>query len=621
MGSPGGESSASGVDSVSASPLNSPTAPLSDAAALPTGTPRPGADYAPPVAPVAKDEVQHASVGPGTPRYETPAALSTETAVPAPGRERSDTPMQSPLAAQQAAIAADAAVASSAETAPTTTATAPSSPGTQAAAALDDIKLMADDDDWTAESELPATLNGFVDKHVESARAELTKSMHLEAAKWLLGQKLMPADEKKPELKAQLGAALSMRKEELAAGRPKPPDFGAELTEPERQECLSCWRQRMGSMLVQMRSPAFAKAAVEAAEPWVQAVLDAKREVIDPNELRLTQHLEGMWTDQVGVAKKELKGSRLRDVMKAHARTINATLKAAMDDVEQQFCEGMRPLVAAKLGTPAPLDATQLNTLITAGIRAFRVGFDRPWDVKKLEKDLSAGMQISQAEKDAIAAAEASSQVVPSPAIKSSSDIAADPVGYLLGLVLGSVELPLEAGVRDFVWSAVATYLDPFIDGEVPAAQYHVQSDGWFMARLRAMWASLHGDGMPCPVPASCALAAYASHAICKMNSQLGFGMHTPGLGRQPSSEHEAARLHAQVGTALVAAIVRDFEEPDRAFGSLPCLKPENIVHVSRVHLNGLIAYQSDLGAALAVANRDGEEARREERMRIWGYA
>ena len=50
-------------------------------------------------------------------------------------------------------------------------------------------------------------------------------------------------------------------------------------------------------------------------------------------------------------------------------------------------------------------------------------------------------------------------------------------------------------------------------------------------------------------------------------------------------------------------------------------LRAENIVHVSRIHLNGLIAYQNELGTALAIANRDGEEARREERMKIWGYA
>ena len=54
---------------------------------------------------------------------------------------------------------------------------------------------------------------------------------------------------------------------------------------------------------------------------------------------------------------------------------------------------------------------------------------------------------------------------------------------------------------------------------------------------------------------------------------------------------------------------------------SLQCLTAAQIVHVGQLHLKGVIAYQQEIGNALAIANRDGEEARREERMRIWGYA
>ena len=83
----------------------------------------------------------------------------------------------------------------------------------------------------------------------------------------------------------------------------------------------------------------------------------------------------------------------------------------------------------------------------------------------------------------------------------------------------------------------------------------------------------------------------------------------------------DSSRVRTEAGVAL-EAIGRDFEGADRAFGSLKGgLLPENVVQVARIHLNGLIAYQSELGAALAIANRDGEEARREERLRIWGYA
>ena len=54
---------------------------------------------------------------------------------------------------------------------------------------------------------------------------------------------------------------------------------------------------------------------------------------------------------------------------------------------------------------------------------------------------------------------------------------------------------------------------------------------------------------------------------------------------------------------------------------SLPGLTAAHIVHVSRVQLEAMVMYSSELGNALAVANKEGEDARREERMRIWGYA
>lgn len=36
--------------------------------------------------------------------------------------------------------------------------------------------------------------------------------------------------------------------------------------------------------------------------------------------------------------------------------------------------------------------------------------------------------------------------------------------------------------------------------------------------------------------------------------------------------------------------------------------------------MDACIMYQNELGNALANANRDGEEARKQERLRIWGY-
>ena len=103
---------------------------------------------------------------------------------------------------------------------------------------------------------------------------------------------------------------------------------------------------------------------------------------------------------------------------------------------------------------------------------------------------------------------------------------------------------------------------------------------------------------------------------------------------------------------ALLQAIQRDFAKGAQSFGevlravlllslcvSQPCpsafspvghrmhrsqgappLTASQIIHIAQLHLKGVVLYQQELGNALAVANREGEDARREERMRIWGY-
>ena len=123
------------------------------------------------------------------------------------------------------------------------------------------------------------------------------------------------------------------------------------------------------------------------------------------------------------------------------------------------------------------------------------------------------------------------------------------------------------------------------------------------------------------PVPPVCALAAYCTHAITKMNTNIGFGAHMPGIGRQQISPRESTAHYQKLGEALLAAISRDFGKSEQSLGSLPAISAEQVVHVAQIHLRGVVLYQQELANALAIANRDGEDARREERMRIWGYA
>lgn len=91
------------------------------------------------------------------------------------------------------------------------------------------------------------------------------------------------------------------------------------------------------------------------------------------------------------------------------------------------------------------------------------------------------------------------------------------------------------------------------------------------MSRLKAAWTdphvspqesqmrAAHGGPETCPVTPSVALAAYVRHCITKMNTNLGFSLHIPGMGRQPVPVAEQERHALLLGNALVAAIARDF--------------------------------------------------------------
>ena len=90
--------------------------------------------------------------------------------------------------------------------------------------------------------QISSELSELVDKHVGTARGELLHVLAMEAAKWELSRQLLPSDAPALELANVLGAAVTMRKEELANGRPRPPSFdGGE----DEELCVACWRQRL----------------------------------------------------------------------------------------------------------------------------------------------------------------------------------------------------------------------------------------------------------------------------------------------------------------------------------------------------------------------------------------
>lgn len=191
---------------------------------------------------------------------------------------------------------------------------------------------------------------------------------------------------------------------------------------------------------------------------------------------------------------------------------------------------------------------------------------------------------------------------------------------WLCGLVLGSVGLRLPEHQRDFLDTQVALYLDQFIDGDVPLP-YERRCCGNFMDRLRAAWAASPHAQEEFSIPSDQALAGYVRHAIRKMNANFGFGPHTPGLGRSHVSAKMQDEHFKLLGESVVQTIARDFKDDERSIAALPSLQPSLIIELAQTHLHGMYLYQAELGNALQGANRDGEEARRRERLRIWGYA
>jgi len=308
-------------------------------------------------------------------------------------------------------------------------------------------------------------------------------------------------------------------------------------------------------------------------------------------------------------AVSELTGSRLRSVIKAKALSINKILMSAMDDVQSQFCGGMRQLSTPAL--TASLSADEISTLCTSAVVAVRTVLDADYVTSLLEKQLEERINPRQT----------TTQLTPLSRDSSVPTPDADALGWLRAFMLGSTALDLPADVNHFLLVEVSRYLDPFLDGDVPPSECIKRSEGFFVTRLQAAWAKEHGEGSEMPVPGHFAYAQYLSHALTKLNANHGFGAHIPGLGRQPVGKLEQEHYMKAMCTSLINATERDFEPAHRVIGTYKSLAAADLQAISREHLEGLYLYHNELGNALANANREGEEARRKERMRIWGYA
>lgn len=430
-----------------------------------------------------------------------------------------------------------------------------------------------------------------------AARTALEAAAVAAATKWAVAKEL-GFEGQEPQLTIEVYLTAALNKITCQGS------FDAVFPAPERKAAESIFAQRIQALKSELCSgPGLATVRADA-EPRVAVLMEALKQVVEPNMERLLNHLDGMRDDHAQAAVRDIPVIRNCRILKSKAGNIHKVLVGAMDDVEAQFVEAIRSVAAPQL---LELTRPTVMELVISSVRSSRAAIDARYALPILEALLDDLL----------------SQRIDANRLLKSASKGTDPLGWLLGISMGVIQLDLPCDVADFLCVATARYLDPFIDGEVPAAQYDVESEGPFFARLAKEWQATHGDEQVLPPGLSpeMALAAYYRHALTKMNMQLGWGAHIPGLGRQPASALEQERHLKQLGVAIVAAIERDFAPEHRSIGSLSAITVNHVIDMGQLHLQGIYAYHHALAEALASANRDGEEARRQERLCIWGYA
>ena len=527
---------------------------------------------------------------------------------------------------------------------------------------------------------LTPELTAKVAESFEKSRAALDQKAKLAAAAWILGKRFGPEQARAPCARsapapaaaapaavAAAAAALAQPAQPTQSLTPPPPSLRADgdagaggRGRAGRERELRRRRARVGAVgvrgaVARARARCFCgdeelRAAEGAAEDWVSKLAEAQQVVIDPNMSALLEHL--------GDAARAARECRVRDGAEPHADRGAAqggvgpqdfdggTLSRrrhrhrhhhhhhhhhhlhhsfhhrhhlqALDDVEGQFVGGMQQVAVPLLGG---VPASDVATLCAAAVRAHRRKLDLEYDIPKLATSLEEMLE-KQAELsfslNGTAGAGAPAGAVATPET--------EPLSWLYGIVIGSIPLPLDEDDWTFLSRGIAEYLDPFIDGEVPAAQYKKRSDGFVTERLRKAWEARQAvfakaERRAWPYAPEVVLAQYVRHCITKMNANLGWGVHIPGMGRQPVSPLEQERHFKLLGLRLVEAIERDFTPAQRRVGELTAIPANALSEISSTHMKGSYMYANELANALAAANRDGEEARREERLRIWGYA
>ena len=459
-------------------------------------------------------KIEETTGHPGTPRYESSShsGLASASTAAQPGTPRYG---QSPAAAEGLGATGSSAshVATPRYNAQKGALAALPGPAATAAVSKDDVVDAVGVEEVTLSlevAELSEEQTSAVDAQIERDRAYLASMVTMEAAKWQLVREMGAPEAASASLASSLKSAL----DNLPLGQ-----IPHELGEPSVAAGLGVRMQRLGAVRDELGADPESVVDEEQRQLLVAKVTDAKLVVIDPNMEALTNHLRGMLDEHLGAAAAELSSARLRLVVQAKAKHVHSIIVAAMDDVESQFCGGMGQVIQ-KLMPKLPED--QIQGVCAAAVRAHRLQMGQEYTLDVLERKMRELLrEASKGQKSA--------------ATRQLASLATNPHEWLWGIVLGSTGLDLEADVLTLLSSTIAAYLDPFIDGEVPASEYAARSSGLLAERWQR--ACTEHRGAVADVPPDYILAEYVRHAITKMNTNLGFDVHQPGIGRQPLSD------------------------------------------------------------------------------------
>jgi hypothetical protein len=381
-------------------------------------------------------------------------------------------------------------------------------------------------------------------------------------------------------------------------------------------------RAEWGSRLAELRGAApTGRAFREAASrslAWVEALLGAKRVIIDANLPPLTEHLRTIQLDGCAAAVRAMQsqadgpgGAPPTEAMAAaKAADLVASLQAAVRNGIEQFTRGLRsalpPPLVAQMGSGLADSMCQeaADTSCKALFEMARVDelTARIWEEVSLMSGFLGAVSKLGTQRW-LHAMLSSHNIQPGETAEEAARAAGVP----------SLELP--AGVVDFISNHISRHLDPYIDGEILTKEDE-RGTVPMLPQLQEVYRKEHDR--PLPAPPELVLALYVIHAVAKSDATQCFTELVMGQGRLPITGQPQTAHCKALGKAVEQAVVRDFGPSLRSIQGVQ-VTAALVESLAKEHTSSLFGEHYRAAERLAEANKQGEIGRKDEMKRIFG--